>query len=527
MGWPNTYIDLKKYQEPYQAATIGFKAGITFVGKNYLKCWSFTSSAYTVQNQDLHNGNTLYANYFGRNIRIAPYSLGQRLDTSLNFKNSNSAWVKIGDAEYNVSLAGANVVNDSTGVSSFGICGDAGVRTYYFNISQEGEITRKMVPVVDAAGVPCMFDSVKKETFYNNTGTLRYIVGMTLEQARKLSKLPKTGGELTISLPWEAQLVQHNAEVEAALETARSKGWLMKVQYREAEPDGVIYNKYATCASVADMQAVNADYKQDLTADGEWLYPLEKLKTATSVFNGAKELKIWRMNLPAVTSIPDGFGESGLTEFNATISASNINAVLYKCNDLEQIELDAPNATAGINAFGSSPARRIKVNLPKLQNGHLLCGNCSNLEDFDGTLPSVTNLTSAFSNCVLNKASVLRIIDSLLSFTDGATHALTLGIHVNNKSDEEVLAAIENAEAKGWSVAVQWNGAAGTSTASTYGLRRQPIYAKASTLEMPDGAVKSILDWGHYVTNWEENGYREFTTVEEAKEYFGIEKETV
>ena len=73
---------------------------------------------------------------------------------------------------------------------------------------------------------------------------------------------------------------------------------------------------------------------------------------------------------------------------------------------------------------------------------------------------------------------------------------------------------------KGWTVTVQWNGTASAASASTYGMRgrRDPVYAKLG--EDFDG--KPFLDWGHYVTNWEENGYMVFASLEEAKEYFHI-----
>jgi hypothetical protein len=85
-----------------------------------------------------------------------------------------------------------------------------------------------------------------------------------------------------------------------------------------------------------------------------------------------------------------------------------------------------------------------------------------------------------------------------------------------------VLAAIADAESKGWTLTVQWNGTATAQTASTFGLRKPPIYAKLGTMERLDGSTVSVLDWGHYVTNWEENGYQEFASVEEAEEYFNI-----
>jgi hypothetical protein len=99
---------------------------------------------------------------------------------------------------------------------------------------------------------------------------------------------------------------------------------------------------------------------------------------------------------------------------------------------------------------------------------------------------------------------------------------LGLGIHIDHKTDEEVLTAIDNAEAKGWTLTVQWNGTATVAAASTYGLRKPPIYAKVDTIEHSDGATEQTLDWGHYVTNWEENGYMEFTSLEEAYAHFNL-----
>lgn len=87
------------------------------------------------------------------------------------------------------------------------------------------------IPAVDENGVPCMFDKVSEQPFYNS-GTGSFIVGMTLAQARKLSKLPKSGGTLTVSLP------SNYAEDEGvvnALAKAQENGWVITIQTYEAE----------------------------------------------------------------------------------------------------------------------------------------------------------------------------------------------------------------------------------------------------------------------------------------------------
>lgn len=103
----------------------------------------------------------------------------------------------------------------------------------YFEItvSQETEIALQLIPAVDEKGVPCMFDKVTRKPFYN-LGPGSFIVGMDMKQARKLGKLPSTGGELTVSLPWAAGV---DAQVQVALAKAAETGWTVMVQYREPE----------------------------------------------------------------------------------------------------------------------------------------------------------------------------------------------------------------------------------------------------------------------------------------------------
>ena len=120
------------------------------------------------------------------------------------------------------------------------------------------------------------------------------------------------------------------------------------------------------------------------------------------------------------------------------------------------------------------------------------------------------------NNTILNKTSALRVFNTIPPYTSG-THNLTIGIHVDHQADEEVLAAIEAAEAKGWKLTVQWNGTAGTSTSSTYGLRGPLVYARVIEDE-----YGRHLEWGHYVSD--PTGYEEFRSVDSALAYFGFEE---
>jgi hypothetical protein len=159
----------------------------------------------------------------------------------------------------------------------------------------------------------------------------------------------------------------------------------------------------------------------------------------------------------------------------------------------------------------------------KIVNGLNAMGNNPKLTSFNSTLPSLSVGWGIFYGAQLDKESALRVLLSIPNSPadeNKYTGALNIGIHVDHKTDDEVLAAIANAESKGWTLTVQWNGTPTAQAAVTYGLRRPTIYARVSEHELPDGSTERYLDWGHYVT--EPSGYEEFRSVEEAEEYFNI-----
>ena len=78
------------------------------------------------------------------------------------------------------------------------------------------------IPALTPDGSPSLYDKVTKTTH-----VLTFPIGFTLSQARKLDKLPATGGTLTISLP---EGYESDEGVANALETARANGWTLTIQ---------------------------------------------------------------------------------------------------------------------------------------------------------------------------------------------------------------------------------------------------------------------------------------------------------
>lgn len=368
----------------------------------------------------------------------------------------------------------------------FGLYGNnmTSARIYNAQAFMGTDAAYDVVCAIDVQGVPCMYDKVRKQAFYNS-GTGAFIAGFdTIEQARNLAYLPDVTAEtdvtkksLTVSLPWRAQLV--SSIVPAALQVAANRGWTITVQYRDPDPEEelLLNTKYAECETVADLKAVNTAYSSDLTGDGAWKWKLQNLRDARQAFNNQAAVVRFEADLP-----------------NVTKAGKFLN-----------------------HDWGGNSLKYVKAHCPQLVDAGQFCGYRKGLTEAYVTLPKASYLARAFASCQINKKSALMILDSLPSYASGS-HLLTLGIHVDHQADEEVANAIAEAEAKRWTLTVQWNGTATAAVANTYAMR-QPVYAKMVELLEDD---TQHLDWGHYVTDWEQNGYLEFSSLEEAKEHFNI-----
>lgn len=140
-------------------------------------------------------------------------------------------------------------------------------------------------------------------------------------------------------------------------------------------------------------------------------------------------------------------------------------------------------------------------------------------------LPSLQDGTGMFSGCRLSAGKAVSILSSLQPAPEGAAYKLTVGIHIDHQTDAEVWAAIAAAEGKGWKLNIQWT--PGGPTYTTPGVSTMAmgtlIYAKVNETDRPDGTTERVLDWGHYVTKWEDRGYEQFRSLESAYRYFGLD----
>ena len=351
------------------------------------------------------------------------------------------------------------------------------------------------------------------------------------------NQLDSASDLLTRVLPQNIEVVRYNHHIE--------------LTYDE-------YMKYSSFTSMSQLKTAYPDYKDDVTESGVWAFNLEKLKgSIRDFFKDSTKVKKLYIDFPS--SISDTYysvsGCSALEELDISFSDTpKLWAVAHNCPRLEKAFIHAPNATEIDNVFGNTPKLKewkltvdwenLKTfiacfRIPSITRWDIPLPKCSNMSwnsfseyftSFEVELPSLQNGYELFINCCLDKPSVLRICNSIppVVLDESSPYGngrLGLGIHTDLETDDEVAVACATAEAKGWALTVRWNGTPTAQVATTYGLRKPPIYAKLSELERSDGTIERILDWGHYVTNSED--YQEFSSVEEAREFFGLEPEII
>lgn len=248
-----------------------------------------------------------------------------------------------------------------------------------------------------------------------------------------------------------------------------------------------------------------------------------------------------------LTTIFETFSNnSQLREFPAGVTFSNVSNFSFGLNGCKKLVLsetmDFSNASSVDGAFYQCTAIE---KLPEsftcrnVTSIHQMCAGCKNLRtvsqelDLSGVQGGSSYIYEgcgafAFDGCQLEKESALLVLNTIgavkAEYREGHTFPLHVGIHVDHQNDEEVLTAIANAEEKGWTLTVQWNGMP-TSGVTTTDL--DEIWCKVTESENGDytdeNGNRCTLDWGHYVTDT--TGYKLFFSLVEAEQYYKLTKQ--
>lgn len=328
-----------------------------------------------------------------------------------------------------------------------------------------------------------------------------------------LKKVIEAGDQLTLQAPG-AQLIVDDDEAIVRKSTFNRAASALRLLGGGVDK----WNKYADCVTVADLQAVNPDYKNDLTADGEWKWKLPKLQYAQYAWNAAPELTRFAVELPSVKKVEFAWRNCPKLK-ELVVNAPNATVVegIFQNNpELEYLEIYAQKENSspwfglGEGNIGKLAAVKLFMPLTKL----VRIQNCTGLKVVEGVFPNIQGKRNWIAEAVLDVSSALCVLGNLNAH-DGVNE-LAIGVHIDHRSNDEIINAIAGAEAKGWTLTVRWNGTATAAAASTWG-RRMTVFAQ---LGEPNEDGSPHLLWGHYVTD--PSGYTEFASLEEAKEHFNI-----
>ena len=192
VGWRRNYVELE-YLESDSMAYIdtGISGGndnlainvmfliSKFAANGYVYA-NFIESGYNVTRLKLYNDQnqlnaslniintnyyTIYTSVIGKKMTIYQ-DMNQIVVDGVGYVAPNRDSGKINTA--NITLFNRSIENP--------VYRDIGLRVYSMQILDNGNLVRDFIPVLDPYGVPCMYDRVTNEFFYNQ-GTGQFIAG--------------------------------------------------------------------------------------------------------------------------------------------------------------------------------------------------------------------------------------------------------------------------------------------------------------------------------------------------------------
>jgi len=344
------------------------------------------------------------------------------------------------------------------------------------------------------------------DTFPGKIYAVTSASGCTVTDNKGRSLGEAEAGKQTLFIATSDKLVTSaDAHVQQTFNLAPAKLRLLGLLGGGEKYPGFDLTKYAECTKKADMEAADPNYKSDLTKDGKWVYPLPKLTSGDQLFNDVQISAVAVKEFPLLSSGYFMFASNkAIKRFTTRMPKMAWFDRTFHNSSLEIFDYGGETFSPGVIQLGFNA--------------------CKNFRTFNAVFgKKLSNAQYAFTECILDKPSVLRIANSAIPSSSG--QVFHIGIHVDHQNDPEVLDALALMETNGWALTVQWNGTATAQTASTWGLRKPPIYAKVDEVKLSDGTTERMLDWGAYVTNAEERGYMEFASVEEAREYFHLNEQ--
>lgn len=193
----------------------------------------------------------------------------------------------------------------------------------------------------------------------------------------------------------------------------------------------------------------NTPLLTDIDIDG-----IESVENGESMFEGSG-ISSWSYNFNNLNNGNRLFYDSQISSFDGSLSnVTNLDEAFAKESENESIfsnfeTSDLDKLETAQSCFKNSGLTEWRYGLPSLENGDEMFSGCP-LTSFVGNLSSLKSGDGMFRGCKLDSQSVMYIVDSLPTYTDGE-HLITIGI--NSTSDDDNLNRFaDNAEFISWEI---------------------------------------------------------------------------
>lgn len=358
----------------------------------------------------------------------------------------------------------------------------AQVRMFYVKLG----VLSDLIPALDLDGTPCMFDTVKKQPFYNK-GTGAFRVGIaTLQQVRELQLPDNTGNAvrtLYVSLPQEART---DFTAQKHLSDLASLNWSINTQYRDGDVPAD-YTKVDFLESTGTQyintgidggdDALIIEGRMSRKQTGSYLgffgnYINEGINTTRLITNHISDAGLGLyayLNIKAANALFVVSGDYTKTfDFSMTSNQFVFNGITFQ-RRTESVSGTPNNAPINLFKAYASPGPEVSSNVLcyffKISNAdetlvHLI--PAINPNGVPGMWDKVSKQffenvgTGAFIAGIktLNDARMLN--NALPVVPSGSTYSITLSLPVEASTDAPAQKALQDLAARGWSINVQY-----------------------------------------------------------------------
>ena len=212
-----------------------------------------------------------------------------------------------------------------------------------------------------------------------------------------------------------ASIKEGTLTIDAPNATVKEFKWETTVDSGNTGDTVVLGTKYLGCKTIAEVEAIDPNYKTTDIVDGAWSQSLADLEDGTMMFNNCSNLSSFSSDLSSMT---DG------------------NAMFNNCSNLSSFSSDLSSLTTSTRMFF----------------------NCFNLTSFKSNLSNLTKGPFMFEGCKLDTVSVQNIADTINTL-DTPSDTGTIYISIGNSSpNEQEVAAFNAIASKNWIVYVGVNG---------------------------------------------------------------------